>query len=69
MLKNRLGAASHEALEVAETDYVRNRLWEFENGQGPNGQFDAAHLKAIHHHLFQDVALTKKALRPIQIFS
>jgi hypothetical protein len=34
-LKNKLGAASHEALEVAETDYVRTRLWEFENGQVP----------------------------------
>jgi hypothetical protein len=26
-----------------------------EPGHGPTGQFDAAHLKAIHHHLFQDV--------------
>ncbi|MFN7921954.1 MAG: Fic family protein [Bryobacteraceae bacterium] len=24
-------------------------------GQGPSGKFDAAHLKAIHRHLFQDV--------------
>jgi cell filamentation protein len=54
-LKNRLGATNHEALEAAETDYVRNRLWDFTSAQGPKGQFDAAHLKAIHHHLFQDV--------------
>jgi cell filamentation protein len=54
-LKNRLGAASCEALEAAETDYVRNRLLDFTLGQGPKGQFDAAYLKAIHRHLFQDV--------------
>jgi cell filamentation protein len=54
-LKNRLGATSHAALGIVETAYVRSRLFEFENGQGIKGQFDVAHLKAIHHHLFQDV--------------
>lgn len=54
-VKNKLGATSHSALEIAEADYVRNRLLQMELGHGPTGQFDAAHLKAIHHHLFQDV--------------
>ena len=54
-LKNKLGAASHEALEAAETDYVRNRLLDFAFGLGPKGGFDVAHLKAIHRHLFRDV--------------
>ena len=54
-LKNKLGAKTHEELEAAETDLVRNRLWDFTYGQGPEGNFDAEHLKAIHHHLFQDV--------------
>jgi cell filamentation protein len=54
-LKNMLRAADHETLEAAETDYVRNRLWDFMSGQGPKGTFDAAHLKAIHRHLFEDV--------------
>ncbi len=31
------------------------RYAEIETGQGPACQFDAAHLKAIHLHLFQDV--------------
>ncbi len=53
-LKNKLGAASHEALEAAETDYARNRLWDFASGQGPIGGFDVPYLKAIHRHLFQD---------------
>lgn len=54
-LKNKLGAATHEALETAETDYARNRLWDFAAGQAPKGNFDTAHLRAIHRHLFQDV--------------
>lgn len=54
-LKNTLGATSHDELQTLETDYVRNRLLEIRLGQGPTGEFDAAHLKAIHQHLFQDV--------------
>ena len=54
-LKNKLGATRYEALEAAETDYVQNRLFDFTRGQEPKGQFDLAHLKAIHRHLFQDV--------------
>lgn len=54
-LKNKLGLTTHESLEAAETDFVRNRLWDFASGQGPPGSFDAEHLKAIHRHLFQDV--------------
>jgi cell filamentation protein len=54
-LKNKLGAISHDALETAESDFVGNRLLQFELGHGPAGPFDAAHLKAIHRHLFQDV--------------
>jgi cell filamentation protein len=54
-LKNKLGAIRHDGLETAESDFVANRLLQFELGHGPAGQFDAAHLKAIHRHLFQDV--------------
>jgi hypothetical protein len=36
-------------------DYVKNRSLDFALAQGPKGQFDVAHLKAIHRHLFQDV--------------
>ena len=54
-LKNKLGATSHAALEAAEADYIRNRLWDFTSGQGPKGGFDVTHLKVIHGHLFQDV--------------
>jgi len=54
-LKNKLGATSHGALEVAEADYVSNRPLQMEPGHGPTGQFDVAHLRSIHRHLFQDV--------------
>lgn len=54
-VKNKLGATNHAELETAEADYVSNRLLEIELGHGPFGRFDAAHLKAIHRHLFQDV--------------
>ncbi len=54
-VKNKLGAASHDELEKLETEPVRYRIFQLEFGFGPKGQFDAAHLKAIHQHLFQDV--------------
>jgi cell filamentation protein len=54
-VKNKLGATSHDDLEALESDYVGNRLLQFELGHGPSGQFDATHLKAIHRHLFRDV--------------
>jgi cell filamentation protein len=54
-VKNKLGATSHEELERIEADYVIPRRIEIELGFGPKGNFDAAHLKALHRHLFQDV--------------
>lgn len=54
-LKNKLGVDNYEALQIAETRAVAERLLEIRLGQGPTGSFDAAHLKAIHRHLFQDV--------------
>jgi cell filamentation protein len=54
-VKNLLGAATHDELEEREAEYVFSRHAEIMDGHGPTGQFDAAHLKAIHRHLFQDV--------------
>jgi cell filamentation protein len=54
-VKNKLGATNHDELDAIEADYVSNRLLQFELGHGPTGEFDAAHLKAIHRYLFQDV--------------
>ena len=54
-LKNKLGITSYEALEIAETRCVTDRLSDFRLGDVPNGNFDTEHLKSIHRHLFQDV--------------
>lgn len=54
-VKNKLGADTHEELEKREARLVFTRQAELMSGDGPSGNFDAAHLKAIHHHLFQDV--------------
>lgn len=54
-LKNKLGAKTHDELEQLEEPYVEGRYAEIVSGHGPQGQFDAEHLKAIHRHLFQDV--------------
>jgi cell filamentation protein len=54
-VKNKIGATSHDELERLEADYVIPRRLEIALGYGPQGEFDAAHLKAFHRHLFQDV--------------
>jgi cell filamentation protein len=54
-LKNKIGARSLAELERLESDYVVFRRIEIELGLGPQGNFDADHLKALHRHLFQDV--------------
>ena len=54
-VKNRLGAHTHAELERREAKFVFARDAEITMGHGPRATFDAAHLKAIHRHLFQDV--------------
>lgn len=51
VLRNRLDIRDAEGLEFAERVLVRQRM---EEGC-PGGDFDLAHLQAIHRHLFQDV--------------
>lgn len=51
VLKNKFGILDQGRLDKQERRYVLERI-----RQGvPPGDFDLAHLKAIHHHLFQDV--------------
>jgi cell filamentation protein len=54
-LKNKLGAKTPDELEKHEARFVAARAYQIEIGEGPSGQFDAAHLKALHGYLFQDV--------------
>lgn len=58
VMKNRLGIFDAEALSEAERDYSALRLTEIKSGIAPiatRGNFDAAHLRAIHRHTFQNV--------------
>jgi cell filamentation protein len=54
-VKNKLGAATHDELERREGRFVFARDVEIMTGHLAAGTFDAAHLKAIHRQLFQDV--------------
>jgi cell filamentation protein len=54
-LKNKLGATTHDELERYEEPLVAMRDTEIMAGHLPTRQFDGAHLRAIHRHLFQDV--------------
>ncbi|GFM36214.1 Fic/DOC family protein [Desulfovibrio psychrotolerans] len=51
VLRNKAGHTDQGALDKFERLSVTNRMVE----DPPAGNFDYLHLKAIHHHLFQDV--------------
>lgn len=56
--RNRLGLDDAEALSRIERDLTSWRMLEIREGAAPEatrGQFDLAHLKAIHEHTFQDL--------------
>lgn len=66
VLYNKLGINNADELERIETDVVSIR--QFEARKNAVGQgFDLNHLKAIHHHLFQDVYAWAGELRTIDI--
>jgi cell filamentation protein len=54
-VKNKVGARSHAELEAIEVDFVKARQLEHAANPRIARTFDAAHLKAIHRQLFQDV--------------
>ena len=63
VLRNRLDIRDAQALEAAERELVAQRLLE----PVPTGDFDLAHLKAIHHHLFQDIYAWAGEVRTVEI--
>jgi len=63
VLRNRLGLRDAIELDQHERELVLFRV-----KQGiPSGQFDLAHLRAIHRHLFQDVYDWAGELRTVEI--
>lgn len=63
ILKNKLGLRNAADLDRAERRLVTLRLME----DLPSGDFDLAHLQAIHHHLFQDVYAWAGEIRKTEI--
>jgi cell filamentation protein, protein adenylyltransferase len=62
-LRNRLGLTDPAALNRIERLYVIDRA----TRAIPRGSFDLSHLRAIHHHLFQDVYDWAGNLRTVEI--
>jgi cell filamentation protein len=66
VLKNRLGITDEAGLEQTEAAYAATRS--FQLAQQPiEGNFDLAHLQAIHRHLFGDVYAWAGELRTVDI--
>ncbi|HUE02470.1 MAG TPA: hypothetical protein VMR62_23075 [Bryobacteraceae bacterium] len=66
VLNNRLGITDEAVLEQAEADIVATRSYQL--SQTPlKGNFDLAHLRAIHGRLFGDVYEWAGELRTIDI--
>jgi len=64
VLRNKLGIQDKEELERTERRLVDQRM-----RQGcPEGNFDLAHLEAIHRHLFQDVYEWAGQLRTVDMY-
>ncbi|WP_037471377.1 Fic family protein [Sinorhizobium fredii] len=55
VLRNKLSLTTHSELRPAEYALTNIRQIEITEGRGPSGNFDTAHLKAIHGYIFQDV--------------
>ncbi|QFY42235.1 cell filamentation protein Fic [Candidatus Methylospira mobilis] len=66
VLKNKLGIKNQTILQELEADYAAARAYEL--AQTPlHGQFDLAHLKSVHKHLFGDVYDWAGELRDIDL--
>jgi cell filamentation protein len=64
VLRNKLGIQDAETLRKAEIQHVQERI---EEGC-PTGNFDLAHIQAIHRHLFQGVYEWAGQLRTVDMF-
>lgn len=63
ILKNKLGFRNVDKLDKVERRSVADKI-----ARGvPTGDFDLAHLKAIHHHLFQDIYVWAGKVRTVEI--
>ncbi len=66
VLINKLNIKDQRLLQKAETDYTFVRLYHLQHSP-IHGNFDYAHLKAIHKYLFQDLYLWAGQERTVEI--
>ncbi|MCT8268564.1 Fic family protein [Afifella sp. JA880] len=55
VLKNKFGVRTHSELREREYPATFERQVRMRLGEGPTGNFDEAHLKAVHRFLFEEV--------------
>lgn len=63
-LKNKLGLRDAAALDRAERRLVALRI---EEGKVPRGNFDLAHIQAMHRYLFQDIYAWAGDVRTVEM--
>lgn len=63
VLRNRFGIRDEQELDSVEREFVAQGMRE----PIPAGEFDLAHLKAIHRHLFQDVYEWAGEIRTVEM--
>ena len=63
VLRNNFKIRNQKALDAVEREFVTERMCE----PLPQGHFDLAHLRAIHHHLFQDLYEWAGDIRTVEI--
>lgn len=66
VLRNLLGITDANRLSEAEADFTRRRIRELEV-HPVQGEFDLAHLQAIHRHIAQDLVSWAGELREVEI--
>ncbi len=66
VLRNLLGITDAKTLSEAEADFTRRRIRELE-AHPVQGEFDLAHLQAIHRHIAQDLVSWAGELRDVDI--
>ena len=66
VLRNLLGITDAKRLSEAEADFTRRRIRELE-AHPVQGEFDLAHLQAIHRHITQDLVSWAGELREVDI--
>ena len=67
VLRNRRDIRDRETLSRFEMDMTTRRIAQLLRKSRPLGKFDIAHLKQIHHHIFQDVYDWAGELRTVNI--